>query len=71
MTHRNWKITGLRDGSMRVEADSHIMIFIQQGIANVYQMGDWKQEADVNAMSFQQLDEWIGEVRNRLKNRTA
>lgn len=71
MTHRNWKIIGLRDGSMRVESDSHIMIFIQQGIANVYQMGDWKQEADVNAMSFQQLDEWIGEVRNRLKNRTA
>lgn len=66
MTHQNWKITGLRDGSMRVDAENHIMIFIQYGIANVYKMGDHKQEVDVRKLSFLELGNWIDKVSNEL-----
>lgn len=65
MTHQNWKIIGLRDGSMRVDTENHIMIFIQQGIANVYKMGDHEQEVDVHKLNFLELENWIEKLINK------
>lgn len=68
MEYQNWKITALRDGSMRVEADKHITIFIQHGLANVYKMAELKQEVDVSKYTLSGLENWINETIKELNN---
>lgn len=70
MEYQNWKITALRDGSMRVEADKHIMIFIQHGLANVYKMAELKQEVDVSKYTLSGLENWINETIKELTKTT-
>lgn len=67
MAHHNFTIKLLPTGGMRIDTDTHVQIYIQKGIANVYYMTELKDEVDVSKLSFEQLNYWIEETISKVK----
>lgn len=59
MAYQRFKIKLLTTGSMRVDTDTKVQIYIQRGIASVYYMADLKDEVDVSKLNFKELNDWI------------